>query len=99
MTPDELPDGAKGLDISCRLNGETVQSSNTDMMIFPVIETLVYITEGLTLEPGDVVLMGTPSGVGHARKPPLWMRDGDTVEIDIEGIGVLRNPVQDDVAH
>ena len=69
------------------------------MMIFPVIETLVYITEGLTLEPGDVVLMGTPSGVGHARKPPLWMRDGDTVEIDIEGIGVLRNPVQDDVAH
>ncbi len=99
VTPDELPDGAKGLDISCRLNGETVQSSNTDMMIFPVIETLVYITEGLTLEPGDVVLMGTPSGVGHARKPPLWMRDGDTVEIDIEGIGVLRNPVQDDVAH
>ena len=89
----------RGLDISCRLNGETVQSSNTDMMIFPVIETLVYITEGLTLEPGDVVLMGTPSGVGHARKPPLWMRDGDTVEIDIEGIGVLRNPVQDDVAH
>ena len=99
VTADELPDGAKGLKIECRLNGETVQSSNTDMMIFPVVETLVYITEGLTLEPGDVILMGTPSGVGHARKPPLWMRDGDTVEIEIEGIGILRNPIKDDVAN
>ena len=70
VTADELPAGAKGLDIACRLNGETVQSSNTDMMMFPVVETLVYITEGLTLEPGDIILMGTPSGVGHARKPP-----------------------------
>lgn len=98
VTPDELPEAARGLKIECRLNGETVQSSNTDMMIFPVVETLVYITEGLTLEPGDIVLMGTPSGVGHARKPPLWMRDGDVVEVEIEGIGTLRNPVKDDVA-
>lgn len=98
VTPDELPEAAHGLKIECHLNGETVQSSTTDMMIFKVAETLVYITEGLTLEPGDVVMMGTPSGVGHARKPPLWMRDGDTVEIEIEGIGVLRNPIQDDVA-
>ncbi|MEP1209758.1 MAG: fumarylacetoacetate hydrolase family protein [Rhizobiaceae bacterium] len=98
VTPDELPVAADGLKIECRLNGETVQSSTTDMMIFKVVETLIYITEGLTLEPGDVIMMGTPSGVGHARKPPLWMRDGDTVEIDIEGIGVLRNPIQDDVA-
>ncbi|MEM7299684.1 MAG: fumarylacetoacetate hydrolase family protein [Pseudomonadota bacterium] len=96
VTPDELPAGAKGLDISCRLNGETVQSSNTEMMIFPVVETLVYITEGVTLEPGDIVLMGTPSGVGHARKPPLWMKDGDVVEVEIEGIGTLRNPVRDE---
>ncbi len=98
VTADELPPGATGLDISCRLNGETVQSSNTDMMMFPVIETLVYLTEGLTLEPGDIVLMGTPSGVGHARKPPLWMKDGDIVEVEIEGIGVLRNPVQNEGA-
>ncbi len=98
VTPDELPEAAEGLKIECRLNGETVQSSTTDMMIFKVAETLVYITEGLTLEPGDVVMMGTPSGVGHARKPPLWMRDGDIVEIEIEGIGLLRNPIQDDVA-
>ncbi len=96
VTADELPDGAKGLDIACRLNGETVQSSNTDMMMFPVVETLVYITEGLTLEPGDIVLMGTPSGVGHARKPPLWMKNGDTVEVEIEKVGLLRNPIVDE---
>ena len=96
VTADELPDGAKGLDISCRLNGETVQSSNTDMMMFPVVETLVYITQGITLDPGDVILMGTPSGVGHARKPPLWMKDGDTVEVEIENVGLLRNPVKDE---
>jgi len=96
VTPDEIPQGAKGLKIECRLNGETVQSSNTDMMIFPVVETLVYLTEGLTLEPGDIVLMGTPSGVGHARKPPLWMKDGDVVEVEIEGVGLLRNPIVDE---
>ena len=96
VSADELPPGAKGLDIQCRLNGQTVQSSNTDMMMFPVVETLVYITAGLTLEPGDVILMGTPSGVGHARKPPLWMKDGDVVEVEIDQIGVLRNVVQDE---
>ena len=97
VTPDELPPGATGLKIECRLNGETVQSSNTDMMIFPVVETLVYLTEGLTLEPGDVVVMGTPSGVGHARKPPLWMKHGDVVEVEIEGVGLLSNPIMDEV--
>lgn len=93
VTPDELPAGAKGLKIECRLNGQTVQSSTTDMMIFPVVETLIYITEGITLEPGDIILMGTPSGVGHARKPPLWMKDGDVVEVEIEDIGKLVNPI------
>lgn len=97
VTADELPDGAKNLDIACRLNGETVQSSNTDMMIFPVVETLVYITEGLTLEPGDIILMGTPSGVGHARTPQLWMRDSDVVEVEIENVGLLRNVIKDEV--
>ena len=65
--------------------------------MFPVIETLVYITAGTTLEPGDIVLMGTPSGVGHARKPPLWMKDGDVVEVEIEQIGILRNPIVKEV--
>jgi 2-keto-4-pentenoate hydratase/2-oxohepta-3-ene-1,7-dioic acid hydratase in catechol pathway len=64
------------------------------MMIFSVVETLVYITKAVTLEPGDLVIMGTPSGVGHARKPPLWMKDGDLVEIEIEGIGILANPIK-----
>ena len=94
VTPDELPKAATGLKIECRLNGQTVQSSTTDMMIFPVIETLVYITQAFTLEPGDLVIMGTPSGVGHGRKPPLWMKDGDLVEIEIEGIGILANPIK-----
>ena len=98
VSADELPPGAKGLNIQCRLNGKTVQSSNTDMMMFPVVETLVYITAGLTLEPGDVILMGTPSGVGHARKPPLWMKGEDVVEVEIDQIGVLRNVVQDEGA-
>ena len=96
VTADELPAGAIGLNIECRLNGQTVQSSNTDMMMFPVVETLVYITQGLTLEPGDVILMGTPSGVGHARKPPLWMKDGDVVEVEIEQVGLLRNTIKDE---
>ena len=98
VSADELPPGAKGLDIQCHLNGQTVQSSNTDRMMFPVVETLVYITAGLTLEPGDVILMGTPSGVGHARKPPLWLKSGDVVEVEIDQIGLLRNVVHDEGA-
>ena len=94
VTPDELPTAADGLKIECRLNGQTVQSSSTDMMIFKVVETLVYITEAMTLDAGDVVVMGTPSGVGHGRIPPLWMQDGDVVEVEIEKIGLLSNPVR-----
>ena len=94
VTSDELPPGADGLKIECRLNGQTVQSSTTDMMIFKVVETLVYITEAMTLDAGDIVVMGTPSGVGHGRKPPLWMKDGDVVEVEIEKIGLLSNPVK-----
>jgi 2-keto-4-pentenoate hydratase/2-oxohepta-3-ene-1,7-dioic acid hydratase in catechol pathway len=94
VTPDELPPAADGLKIECRLNGQTVQSSTTDMMIFKVVETLVYITEAMTLDAGDIVVMGTPSGVGHGRKPPLWMQDGDVVEVEIEKIGRLANPIK-----
>ena len=99
VTADELPQGGKGLKIESRLNGKTMQSSNTDLLMFPVAESLVYLTEGMTLEPGDILLTGTPSGVGHARKPePVWMKPGDTCEIEIEGIGVLRNPIEDEKA-
>ncbi len=66
--------------------------------MFPVAETLVYVTQGITLEPGDIILTGTPSGVGHARKPPVWMKAGDVCEVEVEGIGTLRNPVEDEKA-
>ena len=96
VTADEVPPGGKGLKIQSRLNGQVMQSDNTDNMMFPVAETLVYLTQGITLEPGDVLVTGTPSGVGHARKPPAWMRNGDTCEIEIEGVGLLRNPIEDE---
>ena len=97
VTADELPDAAKGLKIESRLNGNVMQSDNTDNMMFPVVEMLVYITQGITLEPGDVIFTGTPSGVGHARKPnPVWMKNGDTVEVEIQGVGILRNPIADE---
>jgi 2-keto-4-pentenoate hydratase/2-oxohepta-3-ene-1,7-dioic acid hydratase in catechol pathway len=84
------------LKIESRLNGKVMQSDNTSNMMFPVPETLAYITQGITLEPGDIIFTGTPSGVGHPRKPPVWMRPGDVCEIEIEGIGVLRNPIEDE---
>jgi acylpyruvate hydrolase len=96
VTADELPPGGKGLKIGTRLNGTTLQSDNTDNMMFPVAETIAYITQGITLEPGDIVFTGTPSGVGHARKPPIWMKPGDTCEIDIEGVGILVNPIAEE---
>jgi 2-keto-4-pentenoate hydratase/2-oxohepta-3-ene-1,7-dioic acid hydratase in catechol pathway len=97
VTADELPDAGKGLKIESRLNGQVMQSDNTDNMMFPVRELLVYVTQGMTLEPGDIIFTGTPSGVGHARKPnPVWMKQGDICEIEIEGIGVLRNPIQNE---
>ncbi len=98
MVPaDELPRGAKGLKIMSRLNGKTMQSDNTSNMMFPLAETLTYLTQGMTLEPGDIIFTGTPSGVGFARKPEaVWMKAGDTIEIEIEGIGVLRNPIENE---
>ena len=93
VTADELAPGATGLRIQCRLNGQVMQDANTDDMIFPVAETIALLAECMTLEPGDAIVMGTPAGVGQARTPPVWMRAGDVVEIEIDQIGVLRNPV------
>lgn len=96
VTADELPPGGKGLRVQTRLNGKTVQDSNTDDMIFSTQRTVAMISEFMTLEPGDLLIMGTPEGVGHARRPQLWMRDGDVCEVEVERIGVLTNPVKDE---
>ncbi|KGM85913.1 2-keto-4-pentenoate hydratase/2-oxohepta-3-ene-1,7-dioic acid hydratase (catechol pathway) [Roseovarius mucosus DSM 17069] len=93
VTADDLPDQASGLKIQTRLNGNVMQDSNTDQMIFGAFRTVEILSEIMTLEPGDLIAMGTPAGVGHARRPQVWMRDGDTVEVEIEGIGTIRNPV------
>ncbi len=93
VTADALPPGAAGLKIETRLNGETVQSSNTSNMVFDVASLISIISEAMTLNIGDVIVTGTPAGVGLARKPPLWMKPGDTCEVEIEGIGLLSNPI------
>lgn len=93
VSADAVPAGARGLGIRCRVNGQTLQDSSTDDMIFPVAEALAYISRGMTLEPGDVIAMGTPAGVGFARKPPIYLQPGDVCEVEIDGIGCLRNPV------
>ena len=93
VTADELPPGATGLAIASRLNGVTMQSANTRDMIFPVDETIALLSDCMTLEAGDVLVMGTPAGVGFARKPPVWMKPGDRIEVEIEGVGLLANPI------
>jgi acylpyruvate hydrolase len=97
VTSDEVPAGGRDLRIECRLNGNVVQSANTSDMIFGVAETIELLTECMTLEPGDVVVMGTPAGVGFARTPPLFMKDGDLVEVEIERLGTLSNRVRQEV--
>lgn len=97
VTPDELPPGAAGLRIQSRLNGKIMQDANTSDFLWNVAESLVIITECMTLEPGDVIITGTPAGVGYARTPPVWMAPGDVCEIDIESIGVLSNTIADEV--
>ena len=93
VTADEVPPGGKGLRIQTRLNGEAMQDANTETMIFDVATLIEIITEVMTLLPGDVIVTGTPEGVGFARTPPVWMTPGDTCEIDLEGVGVLRNSI------
>ena len=92
VTADAIPN-PNALDIRTVLNGQTVQSANTSDMIFDVRTLIEFLSADCTLEPGSVILTGTPSGVGAARKPPLWMQPGDEVRVEIDGIGVLRNPL------
>lgn len=89
----QVPAGAAGLRIQSRLNGQTMQNDNTSNMIVSVARAIVVLSEVMTLEPGDVIAMGTPAGVGYARNPPVWMKPDDQIEIDIEGIGILSNTV------
>ena len=95
VTPDELPSGAHGLQIQSRLNGNLMQNANTKDFLWGIAETIQLITECMTLEPGDVVITGTPAGVGYARTPPVFMKPGDVCEIEIEGIGILQNSIKD----
>ncbi|WP_109123547.1 fumarylacetoacetate hydrolase family protein [Dyella sp. C11] len=93
VTADELPPGAAGLALETRLNGEVVQQASTSDMIFDVAQTIAIVSEAMTLDAGDMIVMGTPSGVGYARKPPLYMKPGDVCEVSIERIATLRNTV------
>ena len=96
VTPNELPAGASGLRLVTRVNGKVVQNDTTDTMLFPVADLIHRLSKAMTLLPGDVIATGTPSGVGYARTPPLFMKQGDICEVEIEGVGRLRNPVVDE---
>ena len=94
VTPDVLPPGAKGLRIQGRLNGRVMQDTSTHKLIFDVPALIELISVASSLEPGDVIITGTPGGVGAARKPPVYMQPGDVFEVEIEGMGILSNPIQ-----
>lgn len=94
VTEDEVPKGGKGLHIETRLNGKVLQSSSTKNMIFDAKAIIHAASVAMTLEPGDIIFSGTPAGVGFVRKPPVFMKAGDVCEIEIEGLGILRNPVR-----
>lgn len=97
VTTDEIPDPT-ALTLTTRLNGQVVQQTTTDLMITSIPALIAYCSTILPLLPGDVIVSGTPGGVGAKRKPPLWMKAGDVAEVEISGIGVLRNPVVAEVA-
>jgi 2-keto-4-pentenoate hydratase/2-oxohepta-3-ene-1,7-dioic acid hydratase in catechol pathway len=92
VTTDVVPDPHK-LSIKLILNGQTMQDSNTDQLIFGVPQLIEFLSQTITLEPGDVIATGTPSGVGFARKPPVFLRPGDVMEVDIERVGRLNSQV------
>ena len=92
VTADEILDPTT-LTLETRLNGEVMQHSTTDLMVYPIPVQIAYISTFVPLSPGDVIVTGTPGGVGARRDPQIWMKDGDVVEIEISGIGVLHNTV------
>jgi 2-keto-4-pentenoate hydratase/2-oxohepta-3-ene-1,7-dioic acid hydratase in catechol pathway len=92
VTADEIPD-PQNLNITLRVNGVTKQNSNTKFMIFTVRKCIESLSEGMTLEAGDLIMTGTPDGVGYARTPPEYVKDGDVMEAEVEHIGILRTPV------
>lgn len=96
VTADELPAGAKGLTLQTRLNGEVVQRASTDDLIFDVATLVSTISEAITLSPGDIIVTGTPAGIGWARSPQLFMKAGDVCEVEIDGLGILRNTIIDE---
>jgi acylpyruvate hydrolase len=98
VSADEVPAGGLGLRITTRLNGAIVQDANTNDLLFQIPELIARVSEAMTLQPGDILVTGTPAGVGFARKPPLFMKDGDVCEIELESIGVLKNPIVDEKA-
>ena len=99
VTPDEVPEGAAGLKIESRVGDEILQSSNTTNMIWGARKIIAIVSEYTTLAPGDLIALGTPPGVGHAKKPnPRWLVPGETVEIEIEGIGICASPIVDEAA-
>jgi 2-keto-4-pentenoate hydratase/2-oxohepta-3-ene-1,7-dioic acid hydratase in catechol pathway len=97
VTPDEVPEGAGGLKIESRVGDEILQSSNTGNMIWPAAKAISIISGYTTLQPGDHIALGTPPGVGHAKKPnPRWLKPGEVIDIEIEGIGICSNPIVDE---
>jgi len=95
VTPDDIPDPSK-LELTTRLNGTQVQHSPTDLLIYSIPQIIAFCSDFTQLSPGDVIATGTPEGVGHSRKPPLWMKPGDVLEVEISGIGTLRAHVTDE---
>lgn len=97
VTADELPPGAVGLQLQCRLNGQVMQNANTRDMIFDVATLVTACSEAMELQPGDIIITGTPAGVGVARSPQVFLKAGDVCEVSVEGVGVLHNTVIDEV--
>jgi acylpyruvate hydrolase len=99
VTADQLPAGCSGLNIQTRLNGKVVQKASTNDLIFDVATLISTLSESFTLSRGDVIVTGTPSGVGGARKPPLWMKPGDVCEVEVDRVGILRNTIVDEAVN
>ncbi|MGH1413584.1 MAG: fumarylacetoacetate hydrolase family protein [Pelagimonas sp.] len=93
VTPDEVPEGATGLSVRLTINGDVYQDGNTSEMIFPIAKTISELSAVMTLQPGDVIVTGTPAGVGMGREPAVYLKRGDVCEVEIEGIGTLRTPI------